>query len=89
MKVKNGFILKNIADEWVVMPTCIYIKKFEGAIILNDIAAFIWKQLEKHKTREELIEAVLGEYDIDEETAAADIDEIIDNLRGMNILIEN
>lgn len=89
MKLKDGFVLKNIIDEWIVMPTGSNVKMFESAIVLNDAAAFMWKQLEKPTSRADLLEAVLDEYDIDRQTAANDIDVLIDKLRGLDILQEN
>lgn len=86
MKLKEGFILKNIVDEWIVMPTGSNIKNFEGAIVLNDVSAFIWQQLENPISREDILQAVLEEYDIDEQTAAADLDGFLEILEGLGIL---
>jgi hypothetical protein len=47
MKVKEGFILRNIVDEWIVMPTGTNIQNFEAAIVLNEVSAFLWRLLEK------------------------------------------
>ena len=88
MKLKEGFILKNVIDEWVVMPTGGNIKNFEGAIVLNDAAAFIWKQLENPISREDLLQGITDEYDIDSETAAADLEKFLDKLRSLEILQE-
>ena len=86
MRLKEGFILKNIVGEWIIMPTGNNIKKFEGAIVLNDIAAFIWNKLEKPISRDDLLQAVLDEYDIDEQTAADDLDKVIIKLNSLEIL---
>lgn len=88
MKIKDGFVLKNIVDEWVVMPTGANVKNYECAIVLNDVAAFIWKQLEKPTSREDLFQAILNEYDIDEETALADMEEILIKLKDIKLLQE-
>lgn len=89
MKIREGFVLKNVMDEWIVLPTGSNIRNFEGAIVLNDIAAFIWQQLEKPVSKEDLLQSVLDEYDTDEQTAAADLDTILDQLRGLEILQES
>ncbi len=88
MKIKEGFILKNIIDEWIVMPAGSNIKKFEGAIILNGVSAFIWKQLEKSICYDDLLRSVLDEYNIDEQTAAADMNNFVNKLRNLEILQE-
>ena len=88
MKLKEGFILKNIVGEWIIMPKGNNIKNFEGAIVVNEIAAFIWKQLEKSLSREDLLQAVLDEYDVDEQTASVDLDNLIDKLNSLEILTQ-
>jgi serine protease inhibitor len=88
MYLKEGFILKNIVDEWIIMPKGNNIKNFEGAIVINEIAAFIWQKLEKPISREDLLQAVLDEYDIDEQTASSDLNELLDKLNGLEILVQ-
>ena len=89
MKIAEGFILRNVVDEWIVMPVGTNIKNFEGAIVLNEVSAYIWKQLENPISREDLLQSIVGEYDIEEQTALADMDELFDRLRGLDILLEN
>lgn len=86
MKIKDGFTLRNVVDEFIVMPTGDNIAKFEGAVVLNEISAFIYKQLENPVSRDDLLTAVLNEYDVDEATAAADLDALLDKLADMGIL---
>lgn len=88
MRIKEGFILKNIVGEWIIMPTGSNIRNFEGAIVLNDISVFIWNQLEKPISRNDLLNAILDEYEIDEQTAATDMDELLNKLRNIEILTE-
>ena len=77
MKIKNGFILRNVVDEFIVMPTGDNIAKFDGAVVLNEVSAFVFKQLENAVSREDLLEALLAEYEVDRETAHKDLDALI------------
>lgn len=86
MKLKDGFILKNIAGEWVVMPAGSKMKEFDGAIVLNEISAFIWKQLENIVSRDDILSAILEEYDIDAQQAGMDLDEFLQKLKALNVL---
>lgn len=88
MKIKEGFVLRNVVDEFIVMPTGENIAKFEGAVVLNEVSAFIFKQLENPVSREDLLAAVLGEFEVDEATAAADLDALLSQFREMNLLEE-
>lgn len=89
MKIAEGFVLRNILDEWIVMPTGTNIKKFEGAVVLNEVSAFIWKKLENPTSRDDLLNAVLEEFDIGEEDAARDLDEFLVQLEAQSFLIKN
>ena len=86
MKIKEGFVLRNVVDEFIVMPTGDNIAKFEGAVVLNEVSAIIFKQLENPVSREDLLAAMLGEYDVDEATAAADLDALLEKLADMGVL---
>ena len=59
---------------------------FSGVIKLSETGAFIWKLLEKGADREELIAKMLEEYDVDEATAAADIDRFVGKLSDADLL---
>ena len=86
MKIKNGFVLRNVVDEFIVMPTGDNIAKFDGAVVLNDVSAFVFKQLQNAVSREDLLEAILAEYEIDRETAAKDLDVLLENFIQMGLL---
>ena len=86
MKIKEGFVLRNVVDEFIVMPTGDNIAKFEGAVVLNEVSAFIFKQLENPVSREDLLSAMLNEYDVDEATAAADLDALLEKFAEMGVL---
>lgn len=86
MKIKDGFVLRNVIDEFIVMPTGSNIAKFEGAVVLNEVSAFIYKLLENPMSRDDLLTAVLNEYEVDEATAAADLDALLEKLSDMGVL---
>ena len=86
MKIKEGFVLRNVVDEFIVMPTGDNIAKFEGAVVLNEVSAFIFKQLQNPVSREDLLAAMLNEYDVDEATAAADLDALLEKFADMGVL---
>ncbi len=86
MKIKDGFVVRSIAGESVVVALGEASKNFNGIIKLNDTGRFLWDKLAQGCEAEALIEAVLGEYEIDRETASADIARFIDTLEGANIL---
>lgn len=88
MKVNNEFVLREIAGDYIIIPTGKMALEFNGMITTNEVGVFLWKKLQEETTFEELLQAVLGEYDVEEEVAKADIQEFLDNLVKGGILRE-
>lgn len=88
MKIKDGFVLRNVVDEFVVMPTGDNIAKFDGAVVLNEVSAFVYEQLKHAVSREDLLAAILNEFDVDEETAKKDLDVLLGQFREMGLIEE-
>lgn len=88
MKIREGFTLRNVADEFIVIPTGENIAKFEGAVVLSDVAAFVFEQLKRPVSREDLLALVLAEFDVDKATASADLDALLAQFREMELLEE-
>ena len=86
MKIKDGFVLRNVVDEHIVMPTGDNIARFEGAVVLNDVSAFVFEQLKRPVGMEDLLEAVLNEFDVDEATAKADLETLIAKFEEMGLI---
>ena len=86
MKIVDGFILKNIADTFVVVPLGTNTVSFRSIISLNETVAFLWSKLENETTKEQLTEAMLKEYDIDEATAKAVIEAFVAKLTEAGLL---
>ena len=88
MKINNNFILKEIAGNYMVIPSGNELVDLNAMITLNESGAFLWKQLLNDCTEYELLEAMLKEYAIDNKTALEDIREFVDNLRKIGALDE-
>ena len=74
MKIKKEFITRTIAGETVVVPTGAAAARLNGMITLNDTGALIWKFLQEEHTKEELLAAMLEEFEVDEACAREDIE---------------
>lgn len=55
MKIKDGFMLSEVAGSYVVVPVGAVQADFTGMITLNPVGAFLWGKLEKETTRDELL----------------------------------
>ena len=72
----------------MVVPVGESIADFNGAISLNETAAFLWRELQTETTRESLKDKLCDAYDVTEEKAYIDIDRFLDLLQQRNILEE-
>lgn len=86
MKIKEGFMLRNVADNFVVVPVGKASLEFKGLINLNHVGAFIWKCLENETTTEEVVMKVAKEYGIDESLANRDVTAFINKLVEAKLL---
>ena len=77
MKVKTGYLVREIADCHIVVPIGERVIDFKGIMTLNDTGSFIWKCLSHDISYSQLLHSVLDEYEIDETTAKADLDEFL------------
>ena len=86
MKIKDNFILRKVADSYVVVPVGKLTLDFNGIITLNETGAFLFELLQKGADREELIDRLLAEYDVTPERAAADVDVFIEKVKASDVL---
>ena len=66
MKIKDGFVLRKIANQYMAVPVGARAKELHGMIGLNETAAFLWEQLKEDRTVDELAELLYNEYEISE-----------------------
>ncbi len=86
MKIKEGFVLRNVVGESIVMPTGDNIAKFDGAVVLNEVSAFVFEKLQHPVCRADLLAAVLDEFEVDADTAAKDLDALLRKLSTLDML---
>ncbi|HOP99326.1 MAG TPA: PqqD family protein [Acetivibrio clariflavus] len=86
MKLSKEFALREIAGNYIVVPFGEKAVNFNAMITLNETGAFIWKKIEEGKSKEELLSAMLEEYDVDREKAKEDIEKFCEKLKSAGIL---
>ncbi len=86
MKIKEGYILKEVAGNFIVVAIGDAALDFNGVITLNETGAFLWRVLADGATEEKLLLALKGEYEIDDETAQDDISAFIKKLSDAELL---
>ena len=86
MKLKMDFMLRKVAGYHVVVPVGESCVDFNGMVNLNETGAFLFRRLQQETSREELIQALLEEYEVDEATAGQAVDGFLEKLRQADLL---
>ncbi|MBQ1308892.1 MAG: PqqD family protein [Ruminococcus sp.] len=86
MKIKKDFILRKVADSYVVVPVGKLTLDFNGIINLNETGAFLFELLQEGAEKEDLLRKMLEEYDVTPEKAAADIDVFLKKAEEADVL---
>lgn len=84
-KIKEGFVLRKMFDNNIVMPTGAEVKDFKGVLILNDTGALIYEQFRAGKSVEETAKALTAVYDVTLEKALADVQKTVADLHEAGV----
>ena len=86
MKVNEGFVLTSVAGSDLVVATGKAAKILNGYITLNQTSRIMWDLLEKGCTEQELVNAILENYDVDNETATRDVRAFVEKLNDAGVI---
>lgn len=86
MKIKEGFVYREIMGQGVVVPTEKASMEFSGMVKLNETGAFIWKKIQQGGSIEVIVEELLKEYDVSKEQAEASVQRFVSDMTQKGIL---
>ncbi|MBO4979635.1 MAG: PqqD family protein [Clostridia bacterium] len=86
MRIKEGFLLREVAGSYIVVATGALTKEFNGIIKLNETGSFLWKKLAENTDTQALAFALTAEYDVSEEDARKDVESFVSLLADAGIL---
>lgn len=87
MKIKEGYILKEVAGNFIVVAVGEAALDFNGVITLNETGAFLWDKMGSDITEQGLVDIMMSEYDIDENTAKTDVLAFTQKLKEAELLV--
>lgn len=88
MKIKDGYILKDVAGSKIVIATGDARFEFNGVMTFNSVGADIFNLLDGTNTPEDIVSKISSEYSVDKATAERDVAAFIEKLRKYNLLDE-
>ncbi|MBQ6714664.1 MAG: PqqD family protein [Clostridia bacterium] len=86
MKLKYEFVTNFVAGKTVAVAVGKVLNEFGGFIKLNDTGAFIFELLKKEISEEEIVNALLKEYDVTEEKARESTKEFLEYLSSKGVI---
>lgn len=89
MKRSADFLLRDVAGTLVIVPVNQAVLAFPGMITLNATGAYIWELLETEQTVQSLSDALVARYEVDSQTAQADVEAFLEKLKPTGALMEN
>ncbi len=86
MIIKKELIKREIAGDTILVPVGSAVYDSNGLFVLNELASFIWDLLPEAESEEDILNAVLNEYEVEKEVAEKDIAEFLSKLQKMEII---
>ena len=88
MKIKEGFLIRKVGEQAVVVSVGDATNIFNGMIRLNATGELVWNRIIDGADREELVDALVSEYEVGREKAGEDVDKFIAILSKPGIIEE-
>lgn len=86
MEIKKKLMKRQIAGETFLVPLGKSVYDSNGLFFLTEVGAFIWDQLPQAQSAEDIVNAILGEYDVQEAQARQDVDAFFEKLKALEII---
>lgn len=90
MKLKKGFVLRDVCGEQVIMGEGLGALDFGRLLCLNETASWLWRQAESFGefTVESLSQSLCHEYDVDLDLAQTDVASIVEQWKNVGVIEE-
>lgn len=87
MKTREGFMLRKLGNEYVVVALGSAAENFSGIIRLNEAGSLLWERLSKGiDDKSQLVDILLSTYDVERGVAAKDVDEFLSKLKHSGLV---
>lgn len=83
MKIKDGIILKNVMDSYILIDVK---NDFKGVIKLNKTSKDVFELIDDGYSILDIKEKLLSKYEVDKDTLDKDIDDVIERFKELNII---
>ena len=88
MRAMNEMVLREVAGEHILIPVGKTALRVKGMISLSESGRLLWQKLQEDCTENDLVDAILAEYDVDRATAEQDVRAFLERLDSLGILVK-
>lgn len=86
MKLKNKYVIRNVADRAVAIPVENGTEQSDGVITLNSTGAFIFSLVNDGVCEEEIAARFFEEYDVTKQEAKKAVSDFAESLKQKGLL---
>ena len=88
MRIKDGFVVRDIMGQCVVVATGEASETFQGMIKLNETGKVIWESIADGKSEEEIVDLIVSEYDVDKDHAKNSVSKFISDMKDKGFIVD-
>ena len=85
MKFNDNYIIKEVLGNYILIDLS---GQMKDVIKLNETSKTIISYIQQNLTREEIIDKMLSEYEVDKEAFVNDLDELLNKLKNLNVIYD-
>lgn len=82
----SSIVTRKTGNEYVLVPLSDNIADMDSIYTLNETGAFLWELIDGKKCINDLVEALVAEYNVERDNAEKDVFEFINNMKKYLII---
>lgn len=87
LRARNGYVLRDIAGEYLLIPVALQDGSESQIAILNEVGKSLWELLQEEQTVDTMVQGITDSYEVSDEEARADIIDFVNQLSENHLLL--
>ena len=82
----DNIVSRKTGTEYVLIPVTNNIADMNSVFTMNETGAFIWEKIDGKRSMEDLVKILIGEYEVDFDTAVADLMGLLEQMKDFLVI---